>query len=165
MTSGHETDSGCRSWPSVLRGESKNTARLCDSDMNTVYLTGFCVHTDFPLRPLSEPGCRPSEGLRAWQTCWSSVMVSLLDSCLVKRTCHLLGYYICIPKKHNTIDFEFDIRQSGFWVCSSVVAKALSFQCSVWCKIFSSVRLEALRDRLWGEVQLFKVQRCSECKI
>lgn len=45
----------------------KYTARVYDSDMNTVYLTGFCVHTDFPLRPLSEPGCRPSAGLKAWQ--------------------------------------------------------------------------------------------------
>lgn len=90
---------------SEVRG--KYTARICESDMNTVYLTGVCVHTDFPLRPLSEPGCRPSEGLRAWQTCLSCVVVSPLDSCLVKHTHHLLRYQICIPKKHDTIDFEF----------------------------------------------------------
>ena len=39
---------------SEVRG--KYTAGACESDMNTVYLTGVCVHTDFPLRPLSEPG-------------------------------------------------------------------------------------------------------------
>lgn len=44
----------------------KHTAMVCESDMNTVYLNG--VHADFPFRPLSEPGCWPSEGLRAWQT-------------------------------------------------------------------------------------------------
>lgn len=46
----------------------KYTAGVYDSDMNRVYLTGFCVHTDFPFRPLSEPGCWPSEGLKARQT-------------------------------------------------------------------------------------------------
>lgn len=90
---------------SEVRG--KHTARICDSDMNTVYLTGVCVHTDFPLRPLSEPGCRPSEGLRAWRACLSRVVVSLLDSCLVKHTRRLLRYQICIPKKPDAIDFEF----------------------------------------------------------
>lgn len=59
---------------SEVRG--KYTAWVYDSDMNTVYLTGFCVHTDFPLRPLSEPGCWPSEGLKAWQTCLSCFVVS-----------------------------------------------------------------------------------------
>lgn len=90
---------------SELRG--KYTAWVCDSDMNTVYLTGVCVHTDFPPRPRSEPGCRPSEGLRAWQTCLSCVVVSLLGSCLVKNKLFLLRYQICIPKKHDTIDYEF----------------------------------------------------------
>lgn len=51
---------------SEVRG--KYTAWFCDSDMNTVYFTGVCVHTDFPFRPLGEPGYRPSEGLKAWQT-------------------------------------------------------------------------------------------------
>lgn len=37
-----------------LRG--KYTARPHDRDMNTVYVTAFSVHTEFPLRPLSEPG-------------------------------------------------------------------------------------------------------------
>lgn len=90
---------------SEVRG--KYTARICDSDMNTVYLTGVCVYIDFPLRPLSEPGWRPSEGLRAWQTCLSCVVVSPLDSHLVKHKPCQLSYNICIPKKHNTIDFEF----------------------------------------------------------
>lgn len=67
---------------SEVRG--KYTTRDCESDMNTVHLAGVCVHTDFPLRPLSEPGCGPCEGLRACQTRLSCVMVSLLDSCLVK---------------------------------------------------------------------------------
>lgn len=58
---------------SEVRG--KYTARACESDMNTVYFTGVCVRTDFPLRPLSEPGCWASEGLMAWQTCLSSVVV------------------------------------------------------------------------------------------
>lgn len=67
----------------------KYTARVYDSDMNTVYLTGFCVHTDFPLRPLSEPGCRPSAGLKAWQNRLSCFALSLLNSCVVKQTSHL----------------------------------------------------------------------------
>lgn len=64
----------------------KYTARVCESDMNTVYLAGVCVHTDFPFRPLGEPGGRPSEGLRAWLNCLRCVVVSLLDSGLLKHT-------------------------------------------------------------------------------
>lgn len=41
--------------------------------MNTVYLTGLCVHTHtythFPLRPLGEPGSQPSEGSKARLFC------------------------------------------------------------------------------------------------
>lgn len=47
---------------SEVRG--KHTARVGDSDVNTVYLSAVCVHTDFPRRPLSEPGCRPPERLK-----------------------------------------------------------------------------------------------------
>lgn len=84
----------------------KYTAGVCESDMNTVYLCGVCVHTDFPLRPLSEPGCWPSEGLRAWQVCLSCVVVSLLDSCLVKHT--LLRYKICIQKSIILLILNFN---------------------------------------------------------
>lgn len=60
-TSRHETGvGGWCSWPDV-RG--KYTARVHDSDMNTVDLAGLCVRTHFPLRPLGEPGARPSQGV------------------------------------------------------------------------------------------------------
>lgn len=84
---------------SEVRG--KYTAWVYDSDMNTVYLSGLCVHTDFPLRPLCEPGCWPPEGLKAWQVCF---MASLLDSSLVKQALYLLSYQIVIPTKQRTID-------------------------------------------------------------
>lgn len=127
------------------------------------YISAVCVHIDFPLRPFSEPGCRPSEGLKAWQACLNRVVVSLLDSFLVKQTLSIKvsnlyskkarQYRSGILTRHHTVRIG---------VCSSVVVKTLSFWCSVWCKIFSSVRLAVSRDTLRGGVQLYqKVELCS----
>lgn len=125
---------------SEVRG--KYTAWVYDSDMNTVYLTGFCVHTDFPLRPLSEPGCWPSEGLKAWQTCLSCFVVSF-------------RHPICIPKKHDWLWILSKHQTVRIWVCSSVVVKALSSWCWAWCKIFILSQFSVSRERLWEEVQSY----------
>lgn len=91
---------------SEVRG--KRTARVCDSDVNTVYLSAVCVHTDFPRRPLSEPGCRPPERLKGsaglFELCCGISSRQLFGQ---THTLRLLRYQICIPKKQDTIDQEF----------------------------------------------------------
>lgn len=114
---------------SEVRG--KHTTRVCKSDMNTVHLTGVCVHTDFPLRPLSEPGCGPCEGLRACQTCLSSVVVSLLDSCLVKLSAciNVSNFVFQGSRTLSILNFNYtsDSRSLCLFLCSSSGTKLLVF--------------------------------------
>lgn len=55
---------GCHSWLSILRG--KRAGRVCESDMNASSFASVCVHIEFPLRTLSEPGRQPSKGSKGF---------------------------------------------------------------------------------------------------
>lgn len=148
-----------------LRG--KYTARPHDRDMNTVYVTAFSVHREFPLRPLSEPGCRLTEGrveskLFFWRATVSraSLNPALFSSpTLVKFVFqNVQAYWLWIQREHRAV---------SFWLGSSVLVEALSFWCQAWCKIFASVRfrvsggMHSQKERNYIKKKK-KVQLCSK---
>lgn len=158
MTSGHETGcSGCRSWPSVLRGERETHSQdlwqwheysishwcLCTHRLSTQTSQWTWLLAFWRLKGLAdlfEACCGISSTQLFGQTHTPSIKVSNLYSKKAGQ------YRFWISTRHQTV---------RVWVSSSVVVKALSFRCSVWCKIFSSVRFAVSGDRMWGEVQLY----------